>query len=106
MIDKHHGWNVSLKPLTLGFVLSLILMIASYRIVTRVHLSHSALTTTLFIFAIVTAIVQLIFFMHLCLEEKPAWNLMTFLFMVLVVLVVFGGSLWIMHTLDYNTMGM
>lgn len=106
MIDKHHGWNVSFKPLVLGFIIALCFLIASYRIVTQVHLTQSMLTTTVFLFAIFGAIAQLIFFMHLCLEEKPMWNLLTFGFMVLVVLVVFGGSLWIMHNLDYNTMGM
>jgi cytochrome o ubiquinol oxidase subunit IV len=104
MIDRRHGWNVSFKPLTLGFILSLILLIAAYRIVTHVHLSSSTLIWALFIFAVVQAVIQLIFFLHLCLEEKPAWNLLTFLFMVLVVVVVFGGSLWIMSNLDYNTM--
>lgn len=103
-IDRHHGWYVSYKPLMIGFVLSIMLTVAAFRIVTRYHLSSSLLTATLFSLGAVQAIIQLIFFLHLGIESKPHWNLITFLFMVLVIIVVIGGSLWIMHNLNYNVM--
>lgn len=104
MIDLHHGWNRSLKPLFLGFTLSVILTYAAYRIVTRSHLAEEALIYTLFSLGAVQALLQFVFFLHVGLESKPHWNIITFLFMVLVVVVVIGGSLWIMHTLNYNVM--
>jgi len=104
MIDPHHGWNASFKPQFLGFVVSIILTVASYRIVTHYHLTNWLLTFTIFGFGTAQALVQLVFFLHLGLESKPHWNTITFLFMVLVIFVVIGGSLWIMNNLNYNLM--
>ena len=104
MIDRHHGWNKSYKPLTLGYILSLLLTFASYRIVTKLHLTSTELTLTVFGFAILQGLIQLVFFLHLGVESKPYWNLITFLFMVLIIVIVVGGSLWIMANLHYNPM--
>ncbi|NGX38158.1 MAG: Cytochrome bo(3) ubiquinol oxidase subunit 4 [Chlamydiae bacterium] len=101
MLDRHHGWNVSFKPLVLGFVLSLLLTMAAYRLVTRYHLTSTALTLTVLGLGTAQVLIQLVFFFHLGLESKPPWNLVTFLFMVLVVIIVLGGSLWIMHNLKH-----
>jgi len=104
MIDRHHGWNFSLKPLHIGLVISIILAFAAYRIVTHYHLTDTLLFYTLFSLATVQAIVQLVFFLHLGLESKPHWYLITFIFTVLIIVIVVGGTLWIMKNLSYNLM--
>jgi cytochrome o ubiquinol oxidase subunit IV len=104
MIDREHGWNVSFQPSIIGFILSLLLIAAVYRFVTRHHLAGWALTYTVFGFGMMQAIIQLIFFLHLGMESKPHWNTISFLFMLLVVVIVIGGSLWIMQNLNYNVM--
>lgn len=106
MIDAHHGWNVSFKPLVLGFIFSFILVLSSYRIVAHYHLSCGMLTFTLVGLAVLQALIQLIFFLHLGLESKPRWNLMMFFFTLLLMVILVGGSLWIMHNLNYNVMNM
>jgi len=104
MLDREHGWNISLKPPIIGYVLSLILMAGMYRLVVRHHLHGSALLWTVFGLGVTQALLQLIFFLHLGLESKPHWNSITFLFAVLVIIIVIGGSMWIMQNLNYNTM--
>ncbi|MBI2811727.1 MAG: cytochrome o ubiquinol oxidase subunit IV [Candidatus Melainabacteria bacterium] len=104
MIDVHHGWNKSYKPQCIGFVLSLILTFAAHRVVENHHLSNMLLIGSVIGFAVTQALLQLIFFLHLGLESKPHWNTITFLFVVLVIVIVIGGSLWIMNNLDYNLM--
>lgn len=104
MIDPHHGWNASLKPQFIGFVLSFVLLIAAYRIVTHHHLSDGFLYATIYGVAIIQALIQLVFFMHLGLESKPHWNSITFLFTLLVIILIIGGSLWIMNNINYNLM--
>ena len=104
MIDEHHGWNLSQKPLWLGFVLSLILILAAYRIVAFKHLGPDALIVSVVGIGCILAVIQLIFFLHLGLEEKPRWNLMMFLFGAALILVLILGTLWIMSNLDYNVM--
>lgn len=104
MIDLHHGWNVSFKPQVQGFIISLLLTIAAYRMVMYKELSNSVLEMTVAGFAVSQVILQLIFFLHLGLESKPRWNMITFLFTLLVVFLIIGGSLWIMNHLNYHLM--
>jgi cytochrome o ubiquinol oxidase subunit IV len=104
MIDQHHGWNLSYKPQFLGFTLSLLLTLAAYRIVVYMHLEDGELMLTLYGLAVAQAVLQLVFNLHLGLESKPHWNMITFLFTVLVIIIVIGGSVWIMDNLNYNLM--
>ena len=104
MIDSHHGWNASFKPQFIGFVISFMLVVAAYRIVVHYQLTEGLLIATICILAFLQALAQLVFFMHLGLESKPHWGMITFLFTVLVALIVIGGSLWIMSNLNYNLM--
>lgn len=104
MIDAHHGWNASHKPQYVGFIMSVVLTLAAYRIVVHHELSDSLLTLTIVGFAFLQALIQLVFFLHLGLESKPHWGMITFLFTVLVVVIVIGGSLWIMDNLNYDLM--
>jgi len=104
MIDLRHGWNLSFKPQFIGFILSLLLTVSVYRIVTHHELTDSLLTLTVVSFCTLQALIQLFFFLHLGLESKPHWAMITFLFTLLVVVVVIGGSLWIMDNINYNLM--
>ena len=104
MLDKEHGWNISFKAPVLGFVLSFLILATMYRLVTHHHLRGALLDWTLFGLGFFQALLQLIFFLHLGMESKPHWQTITFLFTLLVVFLVIGGSLWIMHNLDYNVM--
>lgn len=103
MIDQKHGWNVSFKPLFLGYILSLIALFGAYR-VDQYHLSDGFLTFILFVIAITQAILQLVFFFHIGLGSKPRWNIVSLFFAIFVLFLVIGGSMWIMYNLDYNLM--
>lgn len=97
---KQHG---SVRSYTIGFIASLILTGTAFWVVERAGNSSSQeIIATIFILAIMQLIVQLIFFLHLGREEKPRLNLMVFSFMLLVVGIIVGGSLWIMSNLNYN----
>lgn len=106
MIDPHHGWNRSHKPQFIGFVTSLLLTLAAYRIVTHHEVTGSLLTATIIVLAIFQVLLQLFFFLHLGMEEKPQWGLITFLFTALVLVIIVGGSMWIMYNLNYDLMSM
>ena len=94
----------AINPNLSGSSLSLILTLAVYRIVTYHELTDSLLTVTILIFAVLQALIQLFFFLHLGIESKPHWGMITFLFTVLVIIIVIGGSLWIMSNLNYDLM--
>lgn len=109
--SRHHsGDKASIKTYTLGFGLSLILTLTAFFLVhkniTAEHppLSQGVLIAAIFALAITQLIVQLQFFIHLGHEDKPKWSKIAFLFMILVIVIVVGGSLWIMDNLHYNMM--
>jgi len=88
----------------IGYMLSIVLTLAAFFIVINETFHGWALVFTLTALALTQLWIQLQFFIHLGNESKPRWNLVVFLFMVLVVLIVVGGSLWIMHNLNYHMM--
>ncbi len=102
MIDLHHGWNVSVKPIIIGFILSVVLTFAAYRLVMHEHLPVATLIYALSIMAVFQGLVQLVFFLHLGLESKPRWNVLTFALTVLIMVILILGSAWIMKHLKYN----
>lgn len=99
---------VRLKNYVIGYAISLLLTIVAYIVVAN-HVdsehsifSHSFVLWVVMSLATIQLIVQSIYFLHLGKEAKPKWNLMAYLFMVMVVLIIVIGSLWIMNNLHYN----
>lgn len=56
------------------------------------------------VLAVIQLVVQLLFFFHLGKESRPRLNTASFLFMLMVVVIIVFGSLWIMYNLNYNMM--
>jgi len=104
MIDAHHGWNRKIGPVLIGFILSVLCTLGAYSLTMEGYFSWEVRIAIIAGLGILQTFFQLIFFFHLGLEEKPRWNVMMFLFMLLVVFLIIGGSIWIMSELNYNTM--
>ncbi len=104
MIDQEHGWTVSFKPLAIGFVFSILLLTSSFFLLTRHHLKNPELDMVLWGFSTLQAVIQLIFFFHVGLRNKPRWHMITLFFTLLVILIVIAGTLWITSNLNYNMM--
>ena len=91
-----------------GFVLSLALTMTAYLAVKH-HIAtghvfprDNVMVAILAALAVAKLFAQLVFFLHLNRESRPRWNLLVFLFMALVLVIIVGGSLWIMNNLNYN----
>ncbi len=104
MIDVKHKWNTSLKPLIIGFVISLFLIFLAYFMTTHQSLSGISLMSAILVLGILQALIQCIFFLHISAEPTPRWSLITLIFTIIVLIIIVGGSLWIMYNLDYNMM--
>lgn len=104
MIHSSHKWNTGTTPVVTGFILSLALTLIAYFFVGQELFSPKVLTYLVMLLGGIQALVQLVFFLHLGVEERPRWNLMMFLFMLLIIIVIVCGSLWIMQNLNYNLM--
>lgn len=98
------AWHGSLKAYLIGFISSLFLTILSFSLVGTHFLSGQSLVYSLIFLALLQAVCQLIFFLHLGQEEKPRWETLVFGFMLLILLIIVIGSLWIMHDLHQRGM--
>ena len=97
-----HKWNISYWPVWVGLLLSVSLVLGVYYMVVDHALQGPWLVTAAACLGVVQAIIQFVFFMHIGIESKPRWNLMIFIFTILIVFIIVGGSLWIMSNLRYN----
>lgn len=86
----------------IGFVLSLVFTLIPYYLVVQKSFSANALVATIIGFAVLQLVIQVVFFLHLGREKKPHWNLLFLISTIGIILVVVGGSLWIMNHLHYN----
>jgi len=90
----------------IGFVVSIILTLTSYTLVQKHLLPMAGLVATIVVLAVAQLVTQLIFFLHLGEEKGARWKLMTFVFALIMVVIVVGGSVWVMYHLNYNMMHM
>jgi cytochrome o ubiquinol oxidase operon protein cyoD len=97
--DHEHGTTGSY---VIGFILSLIFTLIPYYLVDNHTVSGMALLMTIMGFAVLQAIIQITFFLHLGRGPKPKWNLFFFVSTVGIILVVVGGSIVIINNLHYN----
>jgi len=99
---RHNVKHGTLVSYITGFVLSVALTVSAYLSVVHHIAAGWAIIGIIFALAITQLVIQLLFFLHLGNESKPRLNLVVFLFMLLVIGIVAGGSLWIMHNLNYH----
>ena len=97
-------WNSTTKRLTIGFFISLVLLISIYMIVAHQLIEKSIACYVIVGLAFLQAIVQLICFLHLGTEQFPYWSNLLFIFMLIILTIIVLGSVWIMYNLNYNMM--
>ncbi|HET8690234.1 MAG TPA: cytochrome o ubiquinol oxidase subunit IV [Candidatus Saccharimonadales bacterium] len=96
--------RAALRHYITGFVGSIILTMAAYLTVAYNWLSGWSAVLLVSLLAVLQLAVQLFFFLHVSAGSRPRWKLATFWFMLSIVVVIVGGSLWIMHSLNYRMM--
>lgn len=96
---ESHG---TLSSYITGFILSVILTIIPYTFVVKHILTGNTLIIAVVLCAALQLIVQLIYFLHLDFSPKQQWNLISFTFTFLILVILVIGSLWIMYHLNVN----
>lgn len=97
-----HGAQGSLFSYITGYVFSLELTIVAYVLVVRHAFHNRTLVAVISGLALAQFVVQLLFFLHLGREARPKWKLFVFWLMMVIVVIVVGGSLWVMYNLNYH----
>lgn len=94
--SKSSASHGSLKSYSIGFALSILLTILPIAAVVSDWFGRAATITIILIAAVLQFIVQLLFFMHLREGEDSKWNVMALLCGTIILVLVVGGSIWIM----------
>ncbi len=100
--DHTSRTRLTVATYVVGFVLSVLLSLAAFWLVGRHVLDGGSALFVIFSLALLQFSVQVLCFLHLAEEERPRHKLVAFLFMIVVVLILAGGSVWIMNNLNYH----
>ena len=105
--DGEHANHGSLRSYLTGFVLAAILTIIPFWLVMG-NVISSAVTTTVIVLglAAVQIVVHVIYFLHLDTKSEKGWNMLAFIFTIVLVVIVLGASIWVMYNENANMMPM
>ncbi len=94
--------NKLLLSYTIGFVLTVIFTLIAFALVRSHTLDVEALYVIVAVGLILQVLVQVFFVFRLNkTTEDDRWNLLIFVFAILIMGIVVSGSLWIMYNLNY-----
>jgi cytochrome o ubiquinol oxidase operon protein cyoD len=99
---EFNGKQKTLKAYLAGFFASLALTAIAFALVQLHFMTDGLLYLSLGVLAILQLIVQSICFLGLNQSAEGRWNLLPFLFTLLVIAILAGGSMWIMYHLNQN----
>jgi len=103
-IDSTGVSRGSLKSYLTGFVLALILTAIPFALVMSGGWSPAVTLIGIFSAAVVQILVHLHYFLHLDTSSASRWNVLALMFTLLILTLFVGGTLWIMHNLNYRMM--
>lgn len=99
---EHNEEHGTMQSYVIGFMLSLIFTFIPYYLVVNQTITGSILLIVILEFAVVQMIIQITFFLHLGRGPKPFWNVFFYVSTLSIIMVVVGGSVFIINNLNYN----
>ena len=103
-VDHAGASRASLRGYLTGFGLAILLTAVPFALVMTGALSSSLLLLAIFAAAVLQIFVHLHYFLHLDGSSAERWNVMAILFTAIIILIVVGGSVWIMNSLHARLM--
>jgi cytochrome o ubiquinol oxidase operon protein cyoD len=108
-MSEHHaagleygGSQKTLRGYLIGFISSAALTLFAFALVHWSLLRDFHLYGALAVLALAQVVVQALCFLRLNASAEGRWNLLPFLFTLMIIVILAGGSLWIMYNLNYN----
>ena len=106
-VHHHEPGHGSLASYVIGFVLSVILTaIPFWLVMNKVFASSGATAIVILAFAVVQIFVHMVFFLHMNTKSEGGWNILALIFTLVLVMILFAGSLWVMYHMNANMMPM
>lgn len=101
--SHHEMGHTKTKLYATGFIVCVVLTLASYFLVAKQLLNANALYLIVGFFAFLQAVTQVFCFVRSnTSKDDGRWNVLAFIFTIAVIVILVGGSLWIMYNLNYN----
>ena len=88
-----------------GFGLALVLTATPFAVVAWSLLPRTQTLGVIAVAAVAQILVHLRFFLHLGVRTTPRENLLAIAFAAVLILIMLGGSFWIMFDLHYRMVG-
>lgn len=102
MHTPHKSERGTTRAYITGFWLSLIFTAIPYLLVVNKLMTGKGLLVTILGIGVLQMLIQVFFFLHLGRGPKPFYNVVFFVGAIGTILVVVGGSVFIMNNLHYN----
>jgi cytochrome o ubiquinol oxidase subunit IV len=101
-----HGVGPAVLVYVIGLALAILLTATSFFVAGTDLVWTPSIPVALVVLAIAQMGVHLVFFLHITTGPDNTNNVMALAFGVLIVVLLLGGSLWIMANLNHNMMPM
>jgi cytochrome o ubiquinol oxidase subunit IV len=99
-----HSIREGIQGYLMGFVLAALLTVASFYVLHTSLIWGPGIVVMLGVLAIAQMGVHLVFFMHLTTAPDNTNNVLALAFGILIVVLIIGGSIWIMGHLNERMM--
>jgi cytochrome o ubiquinol oxidase operon protein cyoD len=104
--ERPEADEASVGAYLIGLGLATLLTLVSFFIARTTLVWHPSIPVALCVLAIAQMGVHLVFFLHITTGPDNVNNVMALAFGVLIVLLLIGGSLWIMTHMNHNMLPM
>lgn len=104
LVSNHQPDSASLRSYLIGFISSLFITLSAYFLARNHLLTKPYMIILLAVLALSQFMIQLIYFLHVGQEFSPRLKLIVMSFMIMIVIILVGGSIWIMHNLNGRVM--
>ncbi|QCI21749.1 cytochrome o ubiquinol oxidase subunit IV [Buchnera aphidicola (Hyadaphis tataricae)] len=94
--------NKEIKSYLFGFLFSIILTCLSFLVVIEKIFSHEMNYFIVLFLAVIQIIIHFLYFLHLNFSAEGKWKVVTLLFIMIIIFIVFFGSIWIMSNLNHH----
>ena len=92
----------SVVAVIFGFIICAVLAYIAMYIVEHKSMDYDGLISVVSVLAVLQLLAQIFLFLRLnSRTAEGKWNMWTFIFTILIIAIIFIGTLWIMYNLNY-----
>ncbi|WP_253254804.1 cytochrome o ubiquinol oxidase subunit IV [Buchnera aphidicola] len=96
------NFKKKVKSYLLGFLFSIMLTVLSFLVVTEKIFSSEINYLIILLSAISQIIIHFLYFLDLNFSSEEKWNVVTLVFVMIIIFIIVFGSIWIMRNLNYH----